>query len=126
MTSEDSSNLVIGSRSVGNVDDEERADYELKEVIGEGAMGTVWSARQSAINRSVAIKIPKSATTKSTLGRNQFISEVVVTGQLDHPNIVPVYDLARDEETKQLFCSMKHVEGIPWNECIHGKKEPKS
>ena len=43
---------------------------------------------------------------------------MVVTGQLDHPNIVPIYDLARDE-SGQLFYAMKRVEGRSWDACMH-------
>ena len=113
-------NLNIGARSVGPVEDEGTKDYELKEVIGEGAMGTVWSARQSSLNRDVAIKIPKGSA-KTQVGRQQFMSEVVVTGQLDHPNIVPIYELGRDT-SGELFYSMKRVEGRPWNEILENKE----
>ena len=116
---DDSSGLHIGKRSVGKIEDENRADYELMEVLGEGGMGTVWLARQSAIDRRVAIKIPRRDI---SLEGGQFIQEVLVTGRLDHPNIVPVYDFARKEDTEELFYSMKVVEGDPWNECMHGKK----
>ena len=114
----DPDNLLIATRSLGSVDDKgQRADYELSEVIGEGNMGTVWSARQSSLDREVAVKLPKRAA-GGTLGREQFISEVVVTGQLDHPNIVPIYDMGRDE-AGQLFYAMKRVEGRPWDACMH-------
>jgi WD40 repeat protein len=107
--------LNIGSRNVGRVGDTGLKDYELSEVIGEGAMGTVWSARQASLDRDVAIKMPKGAATRTEMGRRQFMSEVVVTGQLDHPNIVPIYDLGKDS-AGQLFYSMKRVDGRPWNE----------
>lgn len=117
-TSTDPDKLSIGTRSVAGADDERSADYELKEVIGEGNMGTVWSARQASLDRHIAIKMPKQSAARSSLGREMFISEVVVTGQLDHPNIVPIYDLARDE-SGQLFYSMKRVEGRSWDQCMH-------
>jgi WD40 repeat protein/serine/threonine protein kinase len=114
----DPENLLIGTRSLGSVDEQRPADYELTEVIGEGNMGTVWSARQASLDREVAVKLPKRVAGGSTLGREQFISEVVVTGQLDHPNIVPIYDMGRDE-AGQLFYAMKRVEGRPWDACMH-------
>ena len=117
-TTGDAENLLIGTRSVAGADEERSADYELTEVIGEGNMGTVWSARQASLDREVAIKMPKQPPAGSSLGRELFISEVVVTGQLDHPNIVPIYDLARDE-SGQLFYAMKRVEGRSWDECMH-------
>jgi WD40 repeat protein/serine/threonine protein kinase len=112
--------LHIGARDLGAVEDKGTKDYELKEVIGEGAMGTVWSARQSSLNRDVAIKMPKGSA-KTQAGRQQFMSEVVVTGQLDHPNIVPIYELGRDA-SGELFYSMKRVEGRPWNEILENKE----
>ena len=115
----DPDNLLIATRSLGSVDEKDkRADYELTEVIGEGNMGTVWSARQASLDREVAVKMPKRVAGGSTLGREQFISEVVVTGQLDHPNIVPIYDMGRDE-SGQLFYAMKRVEGRSWDACMH-------
>jgi WD40 repeat protein/serine/threonine protein kinase len=112
--------LNIGARALGSVDDDGIKDYELKEVIGEGAMGTVWSARQSSLNRDVAIKMPKGSA-KTPAGRQQFMSEVVVTGQLDHPNIVPIYELGRDS-SGELFYSMKRVEGRSWNEILDNQE----
>lgn len=119
-TSADPDNLQIGTRSLQNVAEtgEQRPDYELTEVIGQGNMGTVWSARQASLDREVAIKIPKHTAGGSTIGRKMFISEVVVTGQLDHPNIVPIYDLARDQDG-HLFYAMKRVDGRPWDDVIH-------
>jgi WD40 repeat protein/serine/threonine protein kinase len=114
----EAANLLIRSRTVGKAGEVEQADYELKEVIGEGNMGTVWSARQASLDREIAIKVPKSSASGSSFGRQLFISEVVVTGQLDHPNIVPIYDLARDE-AGQLFYAMKRVEGRSWDTCMH-------
>ena len=116
---ENEARLVIGPRSVGEVDDKDRADYELMEIIGEGNMGKVYAARQSAIDRVVAVKFPKPLD-GGQMTRDQFISEVVVSGQLEHPNIVPIYDLAKDVNG-QLFYSMKKVEGQTWNECIADK-----
>ncbi|QEG01408.1 Serine/threonine-protein kinase PknB [Stieleria maiorica] len=93
-------------------------DYELAEVIGEGSMGRVWSARQTSLDRNVAVKVPMAELAGAgSVGESQFISEVVVTGQLEHPNIVPIYELGRDA-TGIPFYSMKHVQGRPWNEFI--------
>jgi hypothetical protein len=50
--------------------------------------------------------------------RAKFLSEAAVTGELDHPNIVPIHDLGSNEEG-QLFYAMKEVRGTSWNEMIH-------
>ena len=44
----------------------------------------------------------------------------MVTGDLEHPNIVPIYDLGKDE-SGLLFYSMKHVKGTPWDQVIGDK-----
>ncbi len=98
----------------------EAPDYELIEVLGEGGMGVVYSARQSAIARTVAVKMLKQADEQTREQREKFISEAVITGELDHPNIVPIYDLGAND-AGALFYSMKRVRGTPWNDAIQGK-----
>lgn len=115
------STLSIGTRRIATTAKAGKADYELKTVIGEGSMGKVWSARQTSLDRNVAVKRPRPELAGSgSIGESQFISEVVVTGQLEHPNIVPIYDLARDAKGVP-FYSMKHVQGLAWNELIEQK-----
>lgn len=95
-------------------------DYELLDVIGEGGMGVVYSARQSAIARTVAVKMLKHGDAESPEQREKFISEAVVTGELDHPNIVPIYDLGTND-SGALFYSMKKVKGTPWDDVLKKK-----
>lgn len=122
-TKRENSALSIGTRKVTSANDQHRGDYELQELIGQGSMGMVWSARQSSLDRNVAIKVPRpELASTGSLGENQFISEVVVTGKLEHPNIVPIYELGRDANGTP-FYSMKHVQGRPWNEIIKEKSE---
>ncbi len=112
------------------------SDYELIEVLGEGGMGTVYLARQTSLDRLVALKMvrPMDETRASQLRktgrldkaennrRNQFLSEAIVTGDLDHPNIVPIHDLALADD-KALFYAMKKVDGIPWSKAIMDKSQ---
>lgn len=95
-------------------------DYELLSQIGQGGMGVVYAARQSSIARKVAVKMLKSSEKAGADQRDKFISEAVVTGELDHPNIVPIYDLGSNEQGA-LFYSMKHVQGTPWDEVLADK-----
>lgn len=96
-------------------------DYELLEIIGEGGMGVVYAAHQSSIARTVALKMLKPTKLIGEEQRDKFISEAVVTGELDHPNIVPIYDLGANDEGA-LFYSMKRVRGTPWDKVIHQKR----
>jgi WD40 repeat protein/serine/threonine protein kinase len=95
-------------------------DYELLEVIGEGGMGVVYAAHQSSIARTVAVKMLKPSARVGEEQRDKFISEAVVTGELDHPNIVPIYDLGAND-AGALFYSMKRVKGTPWDKVLQQK-----
>lgn len=118
-----SATLSISTRRISQPKEGGKGDYELLEVIGEGSMGQVWSARQGSLDRNVAVKIPKpELASAGSIGESQFISEVVVTGRLEHPNIVPIYELGRAAGGVP-FYSMKHVQGLAWNESIHNKSE---
>ncbi len=118
------STLVIQPRGFRAVDKgkpgdyAKRADYDLLNLLGEGGMGVVYMARQASIDRKVAIKMLKTATSKDETQRRKFLSEAVITGDLDHPHIVPIYDLGTNDEGA-LFYSMKRVQGTPWDERVN-------
>lgn len=99
-----------------------RYDYEFLGKIGEGGMGVVYKARQGSVGREVAVKMlhPKRAADKAL--RDSFLSEAVVNGDLEHPNIVPVYDLGKDKN-EGLFYAMKQVKGRNWDKVIGEKKQ---
>lgn len=98
----------------------EDAEYELIKVLGEGGMGIVYTARQTSIDRTVAVKMLKPNTSADESQRQKFLAEAVVTGDLDHPNIVPIYDVGRNEKGA-LFYSMKKVQGKPWLDIMKEK-----
>jgi WD40 repeat protein/serine/threonine protein kinase len=95
----------------------ERIDYSLLKKLGEGGMGIVYAARQQSIRRVVALKMLKKAGEQESFQREKFLAEAVITGDLEHPNIVPIYDLGRDEKGA-IFYAMKHVKGTPWDKLI--------
>uniref|UniRef100_A0A7C4QLF4 Serine/threonine protein kinase n=1 Tax=Schlesneria paludicola TaxID=360056 RepID=A0A7C4QLF4_9PLAN len=96
------------------------AEYELIRVLGEGGMGVVFDARQTSIDRNVAVKMIKGSAAENEKQKAKFLAEAVVTGDLDHPNIVPIYDVGADEKGA-LFYSMKKVVGTPWDKVIRKK-----
>ena len=117
-----SGGLVIQRRSLRlqgtpRADD---ADYVLLNLLGEGGMGKVYNARQTSVDRSVAVKMLKVKSKKLREQQAKFLTEAVVTGDLAHPNIVPIYDVGQDEEDA-LFYSMKHVTGNPWIDTLRQK-----
>jgi len=81
---------------------------ELREVIGEGGMGVVHRARQNSLGRTVAVKTVREGRHEAPL-----IQEAVLTGYLEHPNIVPIHDIAVAEGGEPIVV-MKHIEGRSW------------
>ena len=61
--------------------------------LGEGGQGEVWLARDPSLGREVALKVIRSKLRHASAIRAQFQREAEVTGKLEHPNIVPIYEL---------------------------------
>ena len=91
---------------------------EILDVIGEGGMGTIYRARQKSLDREVALKRIKPDLEMRQDVVDMFLGEAHATGALDHPNIVPVHELGRDENGRA-FYSMKLVRGTPWDKLLH-------
>ncbi|MEI9898734.1 MAG: serine/threonine-protein kinase [Chthoniobacter sp.] len=83
--------------------------YAIGTQVARGGMGAIMQARQQATQRDVAMKVMLESQNED--GVLRFIDEAQVTAQLEHPNIVPIYELGVDEQD-QLFYTMKFVRGI--------------
>jgi len=115
--------IGIRRREVGQVETPEgTSDYELVSQLGEGGMGTVYAARQSAIDRLIALKMIRPDLAEDERSRSKFLAEAAVTGDLDHPNVVPIYDLGEGGDGR-LFYAMKQVQGDPWDQVMPGKSQ---
>ena len=85
--------------------------YKIITTIGRGGMGVVMQGRDLRIRRTVAVKVMKTDDQFSRENVMRFVNEAQLTGQLEHPNIVPVYELGMDE-SGEAFYTMKFVKGI--------------
>ena len=83
--------------------------YRLEQEIGRGGMGIVYRATRKLDNRSVAIKMILRGDFASTADRQRFQAEADAAAQLDHPNIVPIYEIG-EHEGQAFFC-MRLIEG---------------
>ncbi len=100
--------------------------YKVLATIGRGGMGVVHQARDLRIRRPVAMKVIRTASQFSRENVLRFVEEAQLTGQLQHPNIVPVYEIGLDEQG-EVFYTMKFVKGITLDEVVRdlrrGKEE---
>ncbi|MCC7337233.1 MAG: protein kinase [Pirellulaceae bacterium] len=112
----------VATRRVADasVSEDVTADYQIVDKLGEGAMGIVFSARQTAVNRIVAIKTAKPNFQSNDESRRRFLYEAHITADLDHSNIVPIHELGASEEG-MLFYSMKLVQGTEWSRVMRKK-----
>ena len=84
-------------------------DYVLMEEIGRGGMGVVFRARQISLDREVAVKMILRGRLASDADLQRFLAEASATAKLEHPNIVPVYEVGNVEGRP--FFSMKFIQG---------------
>ncbi|HEU4996781.1 MAG TPA: protein kinase, partial [Gemmatimonadaceae bacterium] len=83
--------------------------YEILERIGEGGMGVVYKARDTHLNRLVAIKILPADKVTNPDRRRRFVQEARAASALNHPGIVTIHDIAQDDGVD--FIAMELVAG---------------
>jgi len=111
-------------RGIGESESEQDARYVLRGLHAEGGIGQVWLAFDSELERDVALKTlrPDRAADPSLAAR--FLHEAHITGRLQHPGIVPVYELAPGEvagsNDEPPFYTMRLVQGRTLTEAIQG------
>jgi serine/threonine protein kinase len=83
--------------------------YLVVRLIGEGGMGRVYEATDPIINRHVAIKTISGHLLQTPEARGRFVREAQAAGQLSHPNLITIHDIAEDDGAP--FIVMEYLDG---------------
>jgi eukaryotic-like serine/threonine-protein kinase len=93
--------------------------YRIESKLGEGGMGAVWKARDTRLDRFVALKTLPAEKLADEDRRRRFVQEAKAASALNHPNIVHIYDIADADAVP--FIAMEYVSGKTLDQLI-GRK----
>jgi serine/threonine-protein kinase len=96
-----------------------RQRYTLTRLHAQGGIGQVWLAHDEDLGRDVALKELRPDRSDSPTAVTRFLEEAKITGQLEHPGIVPVYELVRPREGPPCY-AMRFVGGRTLADAIRG------
>jgi serine/threonine-protein kinase len=96
--------------------------YEILSEIGQGAMGTVYQARDPLIERTVAIKTVSIEHLQREGAESRFLREAQSAGRLSHPNIVTIYDVG--EADGLAYIAMEYLSGTTLRDLMHRRPMP--
>ena len=84
--------------------------YRIEKVLGKGGFGLVYLAYDEQLDRPVAVKVPHAEVISQRENAEAYLAEARTVANLDHPNIVPVYDVGSTDDVPCYFVS-KYIEG---------------
>jgi tRNA A-37 threonylcarbamoyl transferase component Bud32 len=90
--------------------------FQLLEKVGEGAAGVIWRARDTELDRIVALKLPRSGQFEDSRDRDRFLRESRALARLHHSNIVAIHDVVH--EADGLFIVEDYVDGVSLKEWL--------
>jgi tRNA A-37 threonylcarbamoyl transferase component Bud32 len=96
--------------------------YAFLEKLGAGGMGEIYKARDSRLNRIVAVKVLAPGRTRDPARRRRFIQEAQAASALNHPNIITIHDILPEGDTQYMV--MEHVAGNTLHQLIAAGRLP--
>ena len=84
---------MVSDQRIGS----EVAGYRIERLIGKGGMSAVYLAEHLALGRKVAFKILAHELSQEQAFRDRFVRESRLAASIDHPNIVPIYDVGEHD-----------------------------
>ena len=100
------------SQSTAPPDDQQReltSKFKLIRKLGQGGLGNIWLARDRKLNRNVAIKELRPEALESETAWVRFHREAEITGHLEHPNVISLYQYGVDQKSGEPFYAMRFV-----------------
>ena len=91
-------------------------EYQILSEIARGGMGIVYRAQKKGVKRIIALKVLLGGAMSDQSQVKRFLREAKATASLNHPNIIPIYDMG--EINGYHFFTMKYVEGTTFQQII--------
>lgn len=95
--------------------------YEVLDQVGKGATSRVYAMRDNSLERSIAVKFLSGRRKHREAVEQRFLREARVTASLQHPNVMPVYDIGVSA-SGDLFFAMKKIEGCSMGQAIRAAR----
>jgi len=97
-------------------------DFQVERLLGQGGMGEVYLARQTSLDRPVALKVLRPEWANDPTYMARFESEALAAAKLNHPNIVHIYSLGAEGDVR--FIAMEYVQGTNLREYLKKRGIP--
>jgi WD40 repeat protein/tRNA A-37 threonylcarbamoyl transferase component Bud32/tetratricopeptide (TPR) repeat protein len=101
-------------------DDQRLGKFELLDMLGQGAFGTVYKARDPELDRTVAVKVPRAGKLAEPKELDRFLREARSAAQLRHPSIVTVHDVGQVEGVPYLVSDF--VQGVTLTDLLSARR----
>lgn len=119
---EDSQGTLAYEGAANRTDPGRIGRFEILALLGEGAFGKVYKARDPQLDREVAIKVPKLEAFTAKVDLQRFLREAKSAAAVQHPNICPVYEV--NVEGKRPYIVMFYIPGKSLAEYLKGRNKP--